>query len=313
MHTDQITYLSMINTHHSLRKASDALFISPQALNQSLKSLEDELGIKLVIANKRGTLLTAAGHSLLESGERFLNAIHALQDTQATADYLLLRHAIMDIYSVYGMSNTLLPKLLSHFYTYFPEIDLSLVDHFSPYELLHGMSASELPCEICFLTLFQYGGGVLPEINSFPNLAFQPLLTSAYSVSAAKDHEIYHYNKISIKTVLNYDILLLKNTSDLILPLLTYYGQPHHLHFVNDFNVFRAVLDENPDYLTFNRMTQSYSAMLNDDKRKTIVLSEPITTTFGYVKRCNHQFSPLIMEFLDFTKKYFRNRYGSNI
>jgi DNA-binding transcriptional LysR family regulator len=56
----------------NLTRAAERVFTSAPAVSAQLKSLEDELGVKLFERTSRGMTLTAAGHALLEEAERTL-------------------------------------------------------------------------------------------------------------------------------------------------------------------------------------------------------------------------------------------------
>ena len=60
MRTEQLYDLMVIHRYGSLNAASQELNITPQALGQAIKSLEDELGVQLLIRQRHGVLFTDA-------------------------------------------------------------------------------------------------------------------------------------------------------------------------------------------------------------------------------------------------------------
>ena len=72
MDVTQQQYMVAIAREGSLTAAAKALGVSQPALSNWLKSLEDQLGIQLVIRSKRKTLLTPAGKIYLEAAERMI-------------------------------------------------------------------------------------------------------------------------------------------------------------------------------------------------------------------------------------------------
>jgi DNA-binding transcriptional LysR family regulator len=69
----------------TLTRAAERVFTSAPAVSAQLKSLEDELGVRLFERTSRGMTLTAPGRSLLEEAERTLASATRIR---ATADQL---------------------------------------------------------------------------------------------------------------------------------------------------------------------------------------------------------------------------------
>lgn len=67
----------------NLTRAAERVFTSPPAVSAQLKSLEDELGVRLFDRTTRGMSLTAAGLRLLAEAQRTIAAAQALQSTAA--------------------------------------------------------------------------------------------------------------------------------------------------------------------------------------------------------------------------------------
>lgn len=66
---DSIKYFLSVARHGSLSKAAYSLGISQSALSQSMKNLEDNLGVTLFTRNTRGIILTNEGKILYESAD----------------------------------------------------------------------------------------------------------------------------------------------------------------------------------------------------------------------------------------------------
>ena len=64
----------------SLTRASEALHVAQPALSQQMRSLEDELGVKLLARGSRGVALTEAGQRLLEEARTMLFGVETLVD-----------------------------------------------------------------------------------------------------------------------------------------------------------------------------------------------------------------------------------------
>lgn len=64
---DAIKYFLSVARHGSLSKSANSLGISQSALSQSMKNLEESLGVTLFTRNTRGIILTAEGKALYEN------------------------------------------------------------------------------------------------------------------------------------------------------------------------------------------------------------------------------------------------------
>ena len=78
MRIEQFEYLLEISQNKSMNAASKNLHISPQALSNSIKKLEDELGLTILERTSMGVSLTPDGKSLLLLIENFLSGLNDL-------------------------------------------------------------------------------------------------------------------------------------------------------------------------------------------------------------------------------------------
>lgn len=64
----------------SISAAAKGLFISPQAFQQQLNMLEEEVGVKLLVRSRSGCSATVAGEVLLEGLRNIIPGFEALLD-----------------------------------------------------------------------------------------------------------------------------------------------------------------------------------------------------------------------------------------
>jgi len=310
MNLNQIKYLAEINRHHSIRQAGEHLYITSQALGQSIAALEKELNLKLIESSRTGTFLTQTGRILLEAGEEFAQVIEELQNSSSSiTSYKYLPKANLSILTLTGLSNTLLAKISAYFYQEYPKIQITTNTRLNLSKILTALSAEEIEDEFAFISIYHYKNGALPDLTNYPNLTFKPLTTSKYCCSVPKNHEVFHYKNISLSTVLNYPIVI-SSGADTLLPILKAYGTPKKITTIAEYPIFNQFLKQDVSHLTFERLSSSFEASLSLENRKLIPLKEDISVSFGYIYRSNHRFSPLAIEFLDATSKFCKNHYG---
>ena len=72
MRLEQLKYAVLAAEYQSFSKASEKLFISPQALSRSMAMLEHELGVEIFIPFTTGVKLTEKGEIIIAFAKRVL-------------------------------------------------------------------------------------------------------------------------------------------------------------------------------------------------------------------------------------------------
>ena len=120
-------FFKRVCVEKSIRKASEALFITPQGLSKALKNLERELGVKLLVRTGEGVALTEHG----EIVERYADTIIASVDAMKAE--IGDRHSAIDgrvsLAMSYGVVSALQPEFLADFETLHPGIRLHITEH----------------------------------------------------------------------------------------------------------------------------------------------------------------------------------------
>jgi DNA-binding transcriptional LysR family regulator len=105
MDITKIKYFAVVAETGSLRRASDLLHISPPALSQAIKQLEEELGMDLFVPSGRGIAITDYGRRLQQRAGRLLSEYESfLADTrQSDRVSPMLRIGTFEIFSTHVM------------------------------------------------------------------------------------------------------------------------------------------------------------------------------------------------------------------
>lgn len=108
------------------RQAAELLHMSQPPLSQSIRKLEDDLGVQLFERDRRGTVLSGAGRAALESAKLALYHARQVQAvSQATASGELGR---LHIGFIGSATFSLIPRLVQAFRAAYPAIDLVLTE-----------------------------------------------------------------------------------------------------------------------------------------------------------------------------------------
>ena len=78
MRTEQLKYLVDVAETKSMSKTAERMFVSPQAVSQSIKQLEMELDIELFVRNSQGVSLTKLGEGIVEKAKTMLREEQAM-------------------------------------------------------------------------------------------------------------------------------------------------------------------------------------------------------------------------------------------
>ena len=97
MHIDQLTYFVHVVETGSINATAQKYFMTQQAINASLKKLENEVGSPLLVRNYKGIKLTPQGHIFLYYAKNILQqhiAIYFVRKTAEMLIYLSLGHIL---------------------------------------------------------------------------------------------------------------------------------------------------------------------------------------------------------------------------
>lgn len=130
MHIDQLRYLILIHHLGSINKASEQVHLSQQALNVSMKKLEDEVGYPLFIRHARGMTLTENGRILEMAAEDILERLdEALTEMQPEAlPEATIPLEKLQIFSAPSLNKSFMPNIIKIFSQKHPGVQLMLME-----------------------------------------------------------------------------------------------------------------------------------------------------------------------------------------
>ena len=113
MRLEQLKCLLDIAHTGSITNTAQRLFISQQAVSKSIKQLERELGLELLIRTKSGVTLTNAGEEVVRYAENMLNEGEKLLARVEELKHSNKKESIIDISSTSAVTNLALPYVIS--------------------------------------------------------------------------------------------------------------------------------------------------------------------------------------------------------
>jgi DNA-binding transcriptional LysR family regulator len=121
----QLTVFRSVAQHLSYTKAAQALYLSQPAVAQQVKTLEQELGLRLFERSGRGIVLTPSGQEFLKHTEQLLALL--AETTPVVHEIHTLRRGSVVIGASVSAGTYVVPPLLGAFHARFPGIHVTLI------------------------------------------------------------------------------------------------------------------------------------------------------------------------------------------
>jgi DNA-binding transcriptional LysR family regulator len=136
-----LLYFVTVAEQQSFTRAAEKLRIAQPAISQQIRTLEEELEVKLLLRTKRSVRLTAVGQAFLREAKDILNRVeqsraHARQAAQGATGTLAI--------GCFGWTASLfLPELIHAYRTRYPAVRITL-DELLPRDQLEALEAGRI-------------------------------------------------------------------------------------------------------------------------------------------------------------------------
>jgi DNA-binding transcriptional LysR family regulator len=123
----QLRALVAVANHGNFSEAALHLNLSQSAISHSIASLEEELGIPLLIRGRYGAIPTPTGERVIAHARQMLKLLEAIE--QEALRERGLQGGKLRIGSFRSAATHLLPPILSRFRSRFPNIEITILEH----------------------------------------------------------------------------------------------------------------------------------------------------------------------------------------
>ena len=122
MNTRQIEYFLAVADELNFTRAAEKLYVSQTAVTQQIKTLEEQLGVRLFERTKKKVMLTPAGEVFRGESQELLHHIDAITEKvkMTSAGF----SGVLSVGFVMGMGNTTLPDKIRMINEHYPNIRL---------------------------------------------------------------------------------------------------------------------------------------------------------------------------------------------
>jgi DNA-binding transcriptional LysR family regulator len=181
--------LILAETRHFTR-AAEILAIAQPALSQQIKSLEDELKIRLFERSSRRVRLTDAGAAFIAGAKRIVDEVERLRTTMHEFAGLLRGRVVVGAMQLF--SETMLPRLLGRFHREFPGIEIALRE-----DLTQGM-LEDLRSGLLDIAIAN-----IPDPEDHADLLITPLGSEPVALAVAPGHRFAHAEVVHFSELRN--------------------------------------------------------------------------------------------------------------
>lgn len=177
MKLDQLSHLTAIVEHRSLRAAARQLGVPQPALTRSIRALERELGTALFARETSGMVLTQAGRRFHLRASAIVNEAQRARDeiAQHSGDDRGTINVALSIMPHVGM----LPYALAPFRQRYPKVRLQIAEALFP-QVESGLREGAIDFYL----------GAAPRVAAAPGLKLEHLFDNIRAVVCRKDHPL---------------------------------------------------------------------------------------------------------------------------
>ncbi|GAB6085395.1 LysR family transcriptional regulator [Alkaliphilus crotonatoxidans] len=285
----QLQYFRTVCQLNTITRAAEKLHVSQPSITNSIKNLEEELGVRLFDRSKKQLRLTPEGQFFLEHVEGILNS---MEDTLAEMqDYKDLKKGTLKIGVPPMIGTFLFPKIFVSFKNCYPEIELVIVEEGS-LTTTRMVENEELNLAII----------ILPEsANSLESLL---LLKSEMLVCLNKYHPLCEKPQLSMEDIKDEPMIMLKEGFYHRKKIMDYFNscgiKPNVILSSNQLETIKSVVSKGIGISLLLK-----EIIENDDRVIGRSLKQTIHIPIGLVWKRNRYLSNASKIFIDFIKDSF--------
>ena len=190
MNIEQLRYFLQVVESGSVNTAAQKFYMTPQAINASLRKLEEEFETPLLVRSKKGITLTPQGHIFTAYAKEVIDKnekMHLLLRTYTNQGSQL--SGTLSLFSASIFTETLLPTVMYNFMQIFPQTIIKIMQINSADILPHFLNGY---CDIAILSASKEYMENAAAIKR-PHCALRPYRSS---INAIPHHQCRNVNCI---------------------------------------------------------------------------------------------------------------------
>lgn len=208
MTLQQLKYVITIAKYNSMNKAAKELFVSQPNMSETVKTLEEELGIKIFTRNNKGIIVTP-------QGEEFLSYARQVIDQYSLLELRYIDKKVKQKFSVSMQHYTFAVKAFVEMVKHYDIQDYEFaIRETKTYEVIEDVSIGRSEIGVIFMN--DFNKEVLSKILSQNKLIFNKLFECKIYAYIYNKNPLAKKKKLSMKDLKNYPCLVFdqgKNSS----------------------------------------------------------------------------------------------------
>lgn len=175
----ELFYFKTVADEHSISKAAQKLYIAQPSMSQYIKRIETNIGTQLFIRTPSGLTLTYAGERYYHMAAQILKIFENFETE--LSDINELKTGLIHIGITNHLGTVLLPKILTHFSTLCPGVEIKITEETS------GMLEDLLLSGQLDLALMH-----APKENTNPSISYELLSGDPFLIVTSDDSPVSH-------------------------------------------------------------------------------------------------------------------------
>jgi DNA-binding transcriptional LysR family regulator len=192
MELRQLKYFLEAANQKNITKAAETLHISQPALSKMIKSLEDEMGMTLILRSNKSSELTDAGEIVSEYAKKILGQVDEMKATLNDMTNLVRGEINIGLPPIIG--SLFFPKIISAFHRTYPNVKINITEYGAA-RVVKSVEQGE----------FELGVAVLPveelEFNIYP------IVEEVLKLVVPREHSLANRQVVHLKELSEEDFI----------------------------------------------------------------------------------------------------------
>ncbi|MGN8739951.1 LysR family transcriptional regulator [Bilifractor sp. HCP3S3_D3] len=170
----------------SITAAAEAMFLSPQAVSQTIRRMEEEVGAELLVRSQKGVALNEYGKIFYDHACRIIADYNGM--TASISDLKKQEKGFLRLVSAYGVLRLLSPEFIHTFTDQNPGVRLDYMEFPDIYIEENVRNR-------------KYDLGFVPYVKKDPELKYIPLFSREIFFITHRKSRYYDRNEVSVKEI----------------------------------------------------------------------------------------------------------------
>lgn len=291
MELRQLEYFQMVCKLKNITRAAEKLHVSQPSITNSIKNLENELGVNLLDRSNKQICITNEGEIFLKRIDDILKLVD--NTTSEMKDYGKKKKGLLRIGVPPMIGTFLFPRIFVEFRDIYSEIQLQIIEKGS-IETRNMIENNELDLAII----------IIPE--KYEDLDVLPILKSEILICFSNDHFLNRKTELNIEDIKNQPIIMLKEGFYHRQKILDYFHQykiePNIILSSNQLETIKSIVS-NGSGISFLMK----EIIENDERIASRELNKDLNINIGLVWKKDRYISNASKTFIEFILKSYNH------